>query len=88
MKKTLHHLSTAPAVTFRPFAFAPPKPAHFTLLLKLHREQSGEPRKIPVEHFPSPPCPILLKIVAMETYSANVPRLNRRRQFCTRIRPL
>jgi hypothetical protein len=51
-----------------------------------HRDQSSEPRKIPVEHLPSPRCAILLKIVAMETYAANTPRLNRRRQFCDRFR--
>ena len=72
-------------VPFRPFVFAPPKPAHFTVLLKLHRDQTGEPRKIPVEHLPSPRSPILFKVVAMETYSGNTPRLNRRRQFCDRL---
>jgi hypothetical protein len=46
----------------------------------------SKPRKIAIEHLPSPRCAILLKIVAMETYSANTPRLNRRRQFCDRFR--
>jgi hypothetical protein len=75
-----------PPVPFRAFAFTPPKPAHFTVLLQQHRDQPGEPRKIPVEHLPSPRSAILLKIVAMETYSGNTPRLNRRRQFCDRFR--
>ena len=56
-------------------------------MLRLHRDQAGEPRKIPVEHLPSPRSAILLKIAAMETYSGNAPRLNRRRQFCARFRP-
>jgi hypothetical protein len=45
----------------------------------------GQPRKIPVKHLPSPRSPILLKIVAIETYSGNIPRLNRRRQFFDRV---
>lgn len=71
---------------FRPVGFSPPKPAHFTLLLSLHRDQTEEPRKIPVEHLPSPRSPILFKVAAMETYSSNTPRLNRRRQFYGRFR--
>jgi hypothetical protein len=75
-----------PAVPFRPFDFAPPRPAQFAIWLKRRRDQAGGPGKIPIEHLPSPRCAILLKIVAMETYSANTPRLNRRRQFCNRFR--
>jgi hypothetical protein len=86
MRKTPRNLSLEPPVPYLPFAFGPPKPAHFTLLLKQHRDQTGAPRKIPVEHLPSPRSAILLKIVAMETYSGNAPRLNRRRQFCSRFR--
>jgi hypothetical protein len=71
---------------FRAFVFAPPKPAQFTVLLKMHRDQTSEPRRIPVEHLPSPRSPILFKVVAMETYSGNTLRLNRRRQFCDRFR--
>jgi len=84
--KTPRHLSLHPPVPLPPLALAPPKPTHFTVLLKHHRDQTGAPRKIPVQHFPSPRSAILLKIVAMETYSGNTPRLNRRRQFCTRLR--
>ena len=86
MKKTPRNLSLEPPVPLPPLAFAPPQPSHFTVLLKRHRNQTGQPRKIPVEHLPSPRSAILLKIVAMETYSANAPRLNRRRQFCSRFR--
>jgi hypothetical protein len=71
---------------FRPFAFAPAKPAHFTVLLKLHRDQTGEPRRIPVEHLPSPCTTILFKVADTETYSGNTPRPNRRRQTCDRYR--
>ena len=86
MKKTPRNLSLQFPASFSPFAFDPPKPAHFTVLLQQHREQTGAPRKIPVAHFPSPRSAILLKIVAMETYFGNAPRLNRRRQFCSRFR--
>jgi hypothetical protein len=86
MRKTPRHLSWASPVPFPPFDFDPPPPPRFTVLPVRQRDQTGEPRKIPVEHLPSPRCAILLKIVAMETYSANAPRLNRRRQFCDRFR--
>jgi len=87
MRKTRRNLSMEQPPPFRPFAFAPAKPAHFTVLLKLHRDQTGEPRKIPVEHLPSPRSPIYFKVVAVEPYSDNTPRQNRRRQFCDRFRP-
>jgi hypothetical protein len=86
MSKTRRQLSLEPPIPFRPFAFAPPKPARFTLLPRLHRDQTGEPRKIAIQHLPSPRSTILFKIVAMETYSGNIPRLNRRRQFYSRFR--
>ena len=86
MRKTRQNLSLEPPVPIRPFAFTPPKPASFTVLPQLHRDQSGEPRKLPIRHTPSPRSTILFKIVAMETYSGNTPRLNRRRQFCSRFR--
>jgi hypothetical protein len=86
MKKTPRHLSLEPSAPFQPLAFPPTKPAPFTVLLKQHRDPTGEARKIPVQHLPSPRSPILLKVVVMETYSANTPRLNRRRQFCNRFR--
>ena len=70
----------------RPFAFTPPKPASFTVLPKQHRDQMEAPRKVPIEHLPSPRSTILFKIVATETYSGNIPRLNRRRQFVSRFR--
>jgi hypothetical protein len=40
---------------------------------------------MPFDHDPGPQSIILLKIIAMETYSANLPRLARRRQFCKRL---
>jgi hypothetical protein len=86
MKKTRRPLSLEPPVPFRPFAAAPQRPAQFTVLPRLHRDQTGEPRKIPIQHNPGPRSPILFKIVAMETYSGNAPRLNRRRQFASRFR--
>lgn len=86
MKKTRLEMSMGPAVSFPLLACAVPRPAHFTVLLRLHRDPAVEPRKIPVEHFPSPPSPILFKIAAMETHAGNLPRLNRRRQFCARFR--
>jgi hypothetical protein len=86
MRKTPRDLSLQPPVPFLPLPFVPPRPAHFTVLLKQHRDQTGQPRRIPVEHLPSPRSAILLKVVAMETYSGNTPRLNRRRQFCGRFR--
>ena len=86
MRKTRRNLSLEPPVPFPPFAFALPKPARFTILPKRHRDQTEEPRKIPIEHLPSPRSTILFKIVAMETYSGNAPRLNRRRQFFNRFR--
>ena len=67
MRKTPRNLSWAPPVPFPPFDFDPPPPPHFTVLPRQRRGQTGEPRKIPVEHLPSPRCAILLKIVAMET---------------------
>jgi hypothetical protein len=66
--------------------FDPPRPAHFTVLPRQHRDPAGEPRRILIEHLPSPRSAILLKIAAMETYSGNTPRLNRRRRFCERFR--
>jgi hypothetical protein len=86
MRTTPRNLSWSPPVPFPPFDIDPPPPPHFTVLSGRHRDQSGEPRKIPIEHLPSPRCAILLKIVAMETYAANTPRLNRRREFCERFR--
>ena len=86
MRKTPPHLSLEPPIPFRPFPFAPPKPASFTILPRQHRDQEGEPRKVCIKHLPSPRSTILFKIVAMETYSGNTPRLNRRRQFFSRFR--
>jgi hypothetical protein len=86
MRKTPRKLSLGRLAPFLPFAFVPPPPAHFTILLKQHRGQTGEARRIPIKHLPSPRSAILLKIVASETYSANAPRLDRRRQFCHRFR--
>ena len=64
MRKTPRNLSLAPPpVPFPPFDFAPPPPPRFTVLLKQQRVLAGEPRKIPIEHLPSPRRPILLKIV-------------------------
>jgi hypothetical protein len=79
-------LSLEPPLAFAPLAFAPPSPARFTGLPKRRRNQTGEPRKVPIEHLPSPRSTILFKIVAMETYTGNAPRLNRRRQFFSRFR--
>ncbi len=86
MKKTPRKLSRGRPAPFLPFALTPLQPAHFTLLLQQHRVPTGEARRIPIEHLPSPRSAILLKIVATETYSANTPRLDRRRQFCRRFR--
>ena len=76
-----------PARPVRLIALTPPGRGDFAGLLKLRRDPAGEPRKIPVKHLPSPRSPILLKVVAMETYAGNTPRLQRRRQFCDRFRP-
>jgi hypothetical protein len=86
MSKTRPQLSLEFSIPFPPIAFAPPKPAHFTVLPRRHRDPTGEPRKVSIQHLPSPRSTILFKIVAMETYSGNTPRLNRRRQFFSRFR--
>jgi hypothetical protein len=86
MKETPRNLSLGQAGLFRPFAFPPAKPAHFAGFTRPPATLRAEPRTIPVEHLPSPRSAILLKIVAMETYSANIPRLDRRRRFCERFR--
>jgi hypothetical protein len=82
MRKTRRLLSVEPTAPFQRFAAAPP----LAVATKLHRDQTGHARKIPVKHLPSPHSPILLKIVAIETYSGNTARLNRRRQFFNRFR--
>ncbi|MGA2556150.1 MAG: hypothetical protein ABSG04_07735 [Verrucomicrobiota bacterium] len=87
MRKRPRNLSLEPPAPVRLIAFTPPGRGDFTGLLKLRRDPAGEPRKIPVKHLPSPRSPILLKVVATETYSGNTPRLQRRRQFCDRFRP-
>jgi hypothetical protein len=86
MRKTPRILSLQPPVPFQSPDFAPPKPAHFIALLKQPRDQTDPARGIPVKHLPGPRSAILLKIVAMETYSGNTPRLIRRRQFYSRLR--
>jgi hypothetical protein len=75
-----------PTAPLQRFASAPPRPPAPVVAPKAHRDQTGQPRKIPVKHLPSPRSPILLKIVAIETYSGNTARLNRRRQFFSRFR--
>ena len=86
MRKTPRNLSTEPSAPFLPIDFNPRSPALFPVFLQLRRDPAAEPRRISVKHLPSPRSAILLKIVAMETYAANTPRLTRRRQFCTRLR--
>ena len=86
MKRTLPELSIEASLPPRNFGLFSPHPAHFTVLIKLHREPPPVPRHLPIEHLPGPSCPILLKIVAMETHPRNSDRLNRRRQFCNRFR--
>jgi hypothetical protein len=43
-------------------------------------------RRISFDYNPGPTSVILLKIMAMERYSANADRLTRQRQFCSRIK--
>jgi hypothetical protein len=43
-------------------------------------------RRMPFEYNPGPASVILLKIMAMEHYSANVSRLARQRKFCSRVK--
>jgi hypothetical protein len=86
MSTTRRPLSLKPPVRFGSIAFDSPKPARFTVPAKARRDPAGGPRKIPIEHLPSPRSPILFKIVAMETYAGNTARLNRRRQFFNRFR--
>jgi hypothetical protein len=85
MKRTLPKLSIEASLPPRNFGLATPRPHHFTVLIKLHRDPTPAPRRLPVEHVPSPSSPILFKIVAMETHPGNIPRLNRRRQFIDRF---
>jgi len=50
---------------------------------------NGRPAKahpMPFAYNPGPTSVILLKIMAMENYSANVGRITRQRQFCSRIK--
>jgi hypothetical protein len=82
MKKTRRLLSVEPTAPIQRFAAGPP----WAVASKLRRDLPGQPRKLPVKHLPSPRSPILLKIVAIETYSGNTARLNRRRQFFNRFR--
>jgi len=49
-----------------------------------HAQKVG-PRQVIVEHKPGKRGILLVKILAMETYSGNVERLDRRRQFCKRF---
>jgi hypothetical protein len=86
MRKTRQPLSLEPPIPFQPFASVLQEQAPFPAPYRLRRDQTGEHRKIPIEHFPSPRSPILFKIVAMETYSGNIPRQNRRRLFYNRFR--
>lgn len=74
----------APSYPRQPALIAP-APATVILSLKLRREKKRDPRQMPFDHDPGPQSIILLKIIAMETYSANLPRLARRRQFCKRL---
>jgi hypothetical protein len=85
MKKTLPKLSIEASFPPRKIGLPTPRPHHFTVLIKLHRDSPPVPRRLPVEHFPSQSSPILFKIVAMETHPGNTPRLNRRRQFYDRF---
>jgi hypothetical protein len=85
MKRTLPKLSIEASLPPRNFGLPAPRPHHFTVLIKLHREPPPAPRRVPIEHFPSPSSPILFKIVATETHPRNAPRLNRLRQFYSRF---
>ncbi|MGD1086360.1 MAG: hypothetical protein ABSA47_16610 [Verrucomicrobiota bacterium] len=53
--------------------------------LDARQAQKVGPRQVLVEHKPDKRGILLVKIIAMETYSGNVERLDRRRQFCKRF---
>jgi hypothetical protein len=66
----------------RPLRVPPCNSAAFLIPLNLPERDQAGPRQVIVEHKPGKPSIILLKIMAMETYSGNAERVDRRRRFC------
>jgi hypothetical protein len=84
MSKRPRDLSIEQSAWRQPCASVAIRPVHHTVLPRLHMDRLREPRKIPVEHLPSPAGPIQFR-VALENLSIPTTRLPHR-QFCDRLR--
>src|ERR1039458_8916250 len=82
MRKPLQISAKAAPAEERPLRVHPCNSAAFLIPLNMPEGDQTGPRQVVVEHKPGKPSIILLKIMAMETHSGNVERLDRRRRFC------
>jgi hypothetical protein len=89
MNKPLQMPAVIAPMEDRPRGLRPCNSAAFLIPLNIPKAGAVSSRELVVEHKPGKPSIILLKIMAMERYSGNVERLNRRRQFAKRyVAPL